>query len=139
MANSEKCTWVGDSGTEYTYFIRALPVNFDPNQNGNYIFSKKNERGKWVPIYIGEGDLADMLSIRLQTERKQTSRNRTPCSSFPIPSPTRQTFRRRLPLSDFLRLLSCCYCFLAWPCGCCPHHSADEFSASSLAACGRSP
>jgi len=62
MANSEKCNWVGTSGTEYTYFIHALPVNFDANQNGNYIFSKKNDRGKWVPIYIGEGDLADRVS-----------------------------------------------------------------------------
>ncbi len=62
MANSEKCTWVGDSGTEYSYFVHALPVNFDPNQSGNYIFSKKNDRGKWVPIYIGEGDLAERVN-----------------------------------------------------------------------------
>ena len=62
MADQQKCTWVGDSGTEYSYFIHALPVSFDPNQNGNYIFSKKNSNGKWVPIYIGEGDLADRVN-----------------------------------------------------------------------------
>jgi hypothetical protein len=62
MATNEKCIWIGESGTQYTYFIHPLPVNFDPNQDGNYIFSKKNENGKWVPIYIGEGDLAERVN-----------------------------------------------------------------------------
>ena len=62
MAENGKCTWIGKSGTEYTYFVHALPIGFDPNQDGNYIYSKKNENGKWVPIYIGQGDLADRVS-----------------------------------------------------------------------------
>ena len=62
MANDGKCMWVGESGAEYTYFIHPLPVNFDPNQEGNYIFSKKNENDQWVPIYIGEGDLAERVN-----------------------------------------------------------------------------
>lgn len=62
MANDEKCTWIGASGTEYTYFVRSLPFTFNPNQDGNYIFSKKNNKGLWVPIYIGQGDLADRVS-----------------------------------------------------------------------------
>jgi hypothetical protein len=62
MATDEKCIWIGGSGTQYTYFIHPLPINFDPDQDGNYIFSKKNENGKWAPIYIGEGDLANRVN-----------------------------------------------------------------------------
>ena len=62
MTDRPMCTWIGKSGTEYTYYIWSLPANFDPNQDGNYIFSKENDKGLWVPIYIGEGDLADRIS-----------------------------------------------------------------------------
>ena len=53
------CTWAGASGTEYKFFIHALPSTFNPNQDGNYIYAKKNTGGRWVPIYIGEGDLSE--------------------------------------------------------------------------------
>jgi len=62
MADRPKCTWTGRSGTGYEYVIHELPVNFSANQDGNYIFSKKNDEGRWVPIYIGQGDLADRIS-----------------------------------------------------------------------------
>src|SRR5258708_38252162 len=66
MAELPKCIWTGASGTTYTYFIHALPVSFDPEQDGNYIYSMKNDQGKWVPVYIGEGDLADRISAEHQ-------------------------------------------------------------------------
>lgn len=50
--------WIGASGTAYTYFIHDLSVDFSPNQKGNYIYAKK-PKDKWVPVYIGEGDLKD--------------------------------------------------------------------------------
>ena len=62
MGDREKCIWTGASGTHYTYFVWLLPASFDPNQDGNYIFSKKNDQERWVPIYIGQGDLADRVS-----------------------------------------------------------------------------
>ncbi len=62
MAEHKKCSWTGASSTKYTYFIWELPADFNANQDGNYIFSKKNDKGLWVPIYIGEGDLADRVS-----------------------------------------------------------------------------
>jgi len=62
MADHETCVWRGESGTDYTYYIWPLPANFDPDQSGNYIFSKKNDKGLWVPIYMGQGDLADRVS-----------------------------------------------------------------------------
>jgi hypothetical protein len=62
MADQAKCTWTGESGASYEYFIHQLPVDFNPNQDGNYIFSKKNDKGRWVPIYIGQGDLARRVS-----------------------------------------------------------------------------
>jgi hypothetical protein len=35
MADRPKCTWTGESGTEYTYYIHLLPVTIDPGQDGN--------------------------------------------------------------------------------------------------------
>lgn len=53
------CTWMGRSGTDYQFFIYALPASFDPAQDGNYIYAKKNAEGRWVPVYIGQGDLGE--------------------------------------------------------------------------------
>ena len=59
MNDKPKINWIGGSGKQYTYSIYELPVNFDPNQDGNYIYSKRNANNKWAPIYIGQGDLKD--------------------------------------------------------------------------------
>jgi hypothetical protein len=61
MAESPKCTWNGESGAAYSYFIHELPVSFNANQNGNYIYARKNDKGRWVPIYIGQGDLSERI------------------------------------------------------------------------------
>ena len=53
------CTWIGHSEARYEYTVFQLPVSLDPDQDGNYIYAKKNAEGRWVPVYIGEGDLAD--------------------------------------------------------------------------------
>ena len=34
---------------------------FEEKEEGNYIFCKK-ERGKWIPLYIGEGILKDRVA-----------------------------------------------------------------------------
>ena len=61
MADSPTCTWTGASGTKYTYYIHKLPVSFQ-EAYGNYIYSKASaEPNRWLPIYIGEGDLADRI------------------------------------------------------------------------------
>jgi hypothetical protein len=52
------CEWTGASGAKYNYYIFAIPPNFDPNQNGNYIYTKI-VNNLWTPIYIGQGDLRD--------------------------------------------------------------------------------
>jgi len=59
MPDHPTCVWTGASGKTYTYYIWNLPTSFKENQDGNYIYSKKNSEGKWVPIYIGQGDLKD--------------------------------------------------------------------------------
>ena len=59
---ADTCDWVGASGTKYTYHIHELPISFQDNNLGNYIYSKLNSENKWVPIYIGEGDLGDRIS-----------------------------------------------------------------------------
>ncbi len=56
---ADTCDWKGASGALYTYHIYPNPPNFSANQDGNYIYAKKNAEGKWVPVYFGEGDLSD--------------------------------------------------------------------------------
>lgn len=62
MADHETCIWTGKSAIDYTYYIWTLPVSFNAGQDGNYIYSRKNDKGQWVPIYIGQGDLHDRVS-----------------------------------------------------------------------------
>lgn len=41
------CVWVGASNAQHTFHIFPLPATFDPNQPGNYIYARVNERGLW--------------------------------------------------------------------------------------------
>lgn len=58
---ADKVDWTGASAAKYTYEIHPLPVTFQPNQDGNYIYTKI-VNNVWCPIYIGEGDLRDRIS-----------------------------------------------------------------------------
>lgn len=49
------CTWPGKSGKKYNYHVYPIGTNFVA-QPGNYIFAKKNAKGYWVPVYIGQTD-----------------------------------------------------------------------------------
>jgi len=53
--------WTGASGKEYGYWSKELPYSCDPDQDGNYIFTKL-VNGVWVPIYIGQGDINDRVN-----------------------------------------------------------------------------
>jgi hypothetical protein len=62
MTSQGTCEWIGANGARYLHHVYALPVSFSPGQGGNYVYAKTNAQGLWVPIYIGEGDLADRSS-----------------------------------------------------------------------------
>jgi len=55
---ADQVVWTGTSGQQYTYFIFNNPPQFNPNQDGNYIYAKVVNKS-WVPVYIGEGCLSD--------------------------------------------------------------------------------
>jgi len=57
MPDHTTCTWTGASGKKYVYEIHARHPKLPPNEPGNYIYAKMDEHRKWVPIYIGEGNL----------------------------------------------------------------------------------
>ena len=57
MAENPTINWVGESGKQYKFYIKRLPVSFNENQDGNYIYARLNEDNRWIPIYIGQGDL----------------------------------------------------------------------------------
>lgn len=57
MANHTTCTWTGASGKQYIYEIHARHPRLPPNKPGNYIYARMDEHRRWVPIYIGEGNL----------------------------------------------------------------------------------
>jgi len=63
MADLATHFWIGASGKQYKYYVCDLNFDFSPNQNGNYIFCKI-EKGAWVPVYVGEGDLKDRVAFR---------------------------------------------------------------------------
>jgi hypothetical protein len=69
MADVPSCVWTGKSGTKYTFWIYSLPASFDPNQPGNYIYTKMDSQGYWQPIYIGQGDLNDRANNHHQAMR----------------------------------------------------------------------
>lgn len=53
------CKWKGASGAEYEYFIYVRGTPVDAGKDGNYIYTKKNDKNQWVPVYFGEGDLSN--------------------------------------------------------------------------------
>jgi len=59
MADHLTCTWTGASGREYVYDIHTRHPALPPNEPGNFIYAKLNEHKRWLPIYIGEGNLTE--------------------------------------------------------------------------------
>ena len=76
MANPT-CNWSGLSGKNYAYSIWPRGSKFNPNQMGNYIYARQNPQGQWVPIYIGEGDLAVRCSQSHHQQECLNSRGAT--------------------------------------------------------------
>ncbi len=57
MADQLTCTWTGASGRKYVYDVYARHPKLPPNEPGNYIYAKMDQHRRWVPIYVGEGNL----------------------------------------------------------------------------------
>ena len=55
--SDETCPWTGASGTDYIYYVFERHPDV-PSRPGNFIYALKNPEGLWVPVYVGEGDLA---------------------------------------------------------------------------------
>src|SRR5512133_2137245 len=54
----ERCKWIGQSGLRYTYTVLSWPCSVRAGQYGNYIFARRDQAGRWVPVYIGHGELS---------------------------------------------------------------------------------
>ena len=70
MPDHPSCTWNGASGKKYIYEIYARHPKISPNEAGNYIYAKLDEHRRWIPIYVGQGNL---------TQRATTDRGRLLC------------------------------------------------------------
>ncbi len=57
MADNLTCTWTGASGKMYIYEIFARHPKLPLNEPGNFIYAKMDPHKRWLPIYIGEGNL----------------------------------------------------------------------------------
>jgi hypothetical protein len=56
---SEQVEWTGGSGRTYTFVVVPWPAPLDFGVvDGNYICARQTKNGEWIPVYIGEGDLA---------------------------------------------------------------------------------
>ncbi len=62
MAERQTCTWTGASGRKYVYDVYRRHHKIAP-QAGNFIYAKMDEHNRWVPIYIGEGDLTQRAAV----------------------------------------------------------------------------
>jgi hypothetical protein len=62
MVDSVTSTWTGASGKKYVYEVHTRHPKLTPNQAGNYIYARMDEH-RWVPIYIGEGNLTQRAAI----------------------------------------------------------------------------
>jgi len=63
VANHPTCTWTGASGAKYVYEIHARHPKLAPNEPGNYIYAKQDQQRRWVPVYIGQGNLTQRAAI----------------------------------------------------------------------------
>jgi hypothetical protein len=57
------CTWTGASGKKYIYDVHARHPSVAPHQHGNFIYAKLDEHRRWVPVYIGQGDLTQRAAV----------------------------------------------------------------------------
>lgn len=51
-------TWRGASLKVYGFTVDSLNPNITAGVKGNYIYARRGIAGSWIPIYIGQGDLA---------------------------------------------------------------------------------
>jgi hypothetical protein len=57
---SEQVEWTGGSGRTYTFVVVPWPAPLEFGVvDGNYICARQTVNGDWMPVFIGEGDLAD--------------------------------------------------------------------------------
>jgi predicted GIY-YIG superfamily endonuclease len=64
---ADTCNWPGVSGKSYTYHVHPFGTTLKA-EAGNYIYSKLNQQGQWVPLYIGE---TEDLDNRVTTHEKR--------------------------------------------------------------------
>ncbi len=72
MSDIPTCTWIGQSGHTYTYWIYPIGSSFK-EQAGNYIFAKETGHGRWTACYIGQ---TDNLNERLGNHEKEACARR---------------------------------------------------------------
>ncbi len=58
----QTCTWTGASGRKYVYDVHPRHQKV-PQEAGNFIYARMDERNRWIPIYIGQGDLAQRAAV----------------------------------------------------------------------------
>lgn len=62
MADERTIQWEGQSGRSYKHWIYTIGTSFQ-DKGGNYIYAKETKPKHWVPVYIGEGNLADRSDL----------------------------------------------------------------------------
>jgi hypothetical protein len=63
MTERQTCTWTGASGRKYVYDVYRRYPKVPPHEAGNFIYAKMDAHKRWVPIYIGQGDLTQRAGM----------------------------------------------------------------------------
>ena len=66
MADHITCTWTGASGKKYVYEVHTRHPKLAPNEPGNFIYAKMDEHRRWVPVFIGEGNLTQRAAVNVR-------------------------------------------------------------------------
>lgn len=61
----------GASGTTYAYYV--FPLDFSPkdDQFGNYMLARQSQEGRWIPVFIGQGNLKERVRDKAHVRRAQ--------------------------------------------------------------------
>lgn len=61
----------GASGTTYAYYV--FPLDFSPkdDQFGNYMLARQSQEGRWIPVFIGQGNLKERVSDKAHMRNAQ--------------------------------------------------------------------
>jgi hypothetical protein len=101
VANHPTCTWTGASGNKYVYEIYARHAKLPSNEPGNFIYARLDEHHRWIPVFIGHGDLAQQAEAEPRIVKCIDAKGATHVHLHPNYSQDKRLAEKIDPLENF--------------------------------------